>query len=92
MNPHARSRGTRTVPPNGVARMVVFLFAATVLAAAVVALVRYHGVRSPLGIAALLAIELVAIGLAVAFHVTELAGNPRRAGRAKPLCIDVDYL
>jgi hypothetical protein len=53
---------------------------------------RYQGFHSPLGIAALLAIELCAIALAVAFHLVELpSAAPRRARGAEPLRIDVDY-
>jgi hypothetical protein len=82
MSPRARSH-TRTA---------AFVIGACVLAAAFAALVRYHGVRSPLGIAALLAIELAAIALAIGFHLVELPSvAPRAAGRAAPL-IDLDYL
>lgn len=87
---HARA-GTR--PAHGRARVALFVLVAVVLVAAFAVLVRYHGLRSPLGIAALLALELSAIALAVGFHLVQLPGaTPRAAGRAEPLRFDVDYL
>jgi hypothetical protein len=73
--------------------MVVFVLGACALVAAFAALVRSHQFHSPLGIAALLAIELSAIALAVGFHLIELPGAaPRGAGEARPLRMDIDYL
>ncbi|MDB5071875.1 MAG: hypothetical protein JWM87_2986 [Candidatus Eremiobacteraeota bacterium] len=95
VRPGAASGNVRagTPPANGRARIALFVAAICVLAAAFAALVRYQGVRSPLGIAALLAIELAAIAIAVGFHLVELpSAAPRDAGRAEPLRVDVDYL
>jgi hypothetical protein len=87
-----RARSSRAAPANGRARTVAFVLAAAVLAAAFAAVVRYQGVRTPLGVVALLAIELTAIALAVGFHLVELpSAPPRAAGRTEPLRIDVDY-
>jgi hypothetical protein len=89
VNRRVRNRSGRTAPANGTTRTALFVLGAAVLAAAFAALVRYQGIRSPLGIAALLAIELAAIALAIGFHLVELPSAPPRAER---LHIDVDYL
>jgi hypothetical protein len=75
-------------------RTAAFAAGAVVLACAFAAVVRHQGQapRTPLGMAVLLAIELAAIGLAVGYHLTELAGAPRRAPSAKPVRVEVDYL
>jgi len=74
------------------ARLPLFVLAVAVLGAAFAALVRYQSVHSPLGVVAVLAVELAAIALAVAFHLVELPGAPPRApGRPERTRVDVDY-
>lgn len=75
---------------SGAARLVIFIAAALALVATFAAIVRSTGVRSPLGFAAVLAIEVAAIACALGFHLLELPSPPPgRAPRREP---PIDYL
>jgi hypothetical protein len=77
--------------PSGGARLALFVIAILVLGSAFAAVVRSASLHTPLGVAALLAIEVAAIAVAVGFHLVEL---PRRApGTQRPDAarVEVDY-